>query len=186
MEERRSVELALRESEERFKKAFECGVIGMAILSPDMQFTQVNKAFCRMLGYQEAELLQMGAMDINHPDNSQADIENIQRLKEGEIPVYTSEKSYHKKDGSIIWSVTMMSTLHDQDGKLIHLLVFMHDITQQKVMQEHERKALEQIEKNIEQLATLNDQIRNPLSIIIALMTLEEKDQDHGADNRRR
>ena len=56
-----------------------------------------------------------------------------------------------------------------------YYLAFASDITEFKIMRERERQALAQIERNLEQLATLNDQIRNPLSIIVALLACEER-----------
>ena len=46
------------------------------------------------------------------------------------------------------------------------------DITESKQMEIVKRKALEQIEKNIEQFAILGDHIRNPLAVIVGLSSL--------------
>ncbi len=51
------------------------------------------------------------------------------------------------------------------------------DIAQRKVMEEREEKALVQLEENLERLAALNDQIRNPLSIIVAQIRLIERSE---------
>ncbi len=55
--QRKRVEDALRESEERFRKVFEEGPLGMVMASTtNGQFLQANAAFCQMLGYAEEEL----------------------------------------------------------------------------------------------------------------------------------
>jgi PAS domain S-box-containing protein len=172
---REATEQALRESEERFRKIFEYGAIGIAIVGPDHRFIRVNDGYCKMLGYTEEEMLQIDILEITYPEDRQSDIYNIKRLVAGEIPVYATENRYIKKDGTIAWTSIRTSTICNQDGQLIFFIVFASDITEQKKMQENEKIALQQIERNLEQLATLNDQIRNPLSVIVALLTLQER-----------
>ncbi len=48
--ERKWTEDALRESEERFRKIFEEGPLGMAIVGQDFRFIKVNPKMCQMLG----------------------------------------------------------------------------------------------------------------------------------------
>jgi DNA-binding NtrC family response regulator len=54
--ELKQAEAALRESEERFRKVFEEGPLGMALVGQNFRLIEVNPAFCRMLGYTEQEL----------------------------------------------------------------------------------------------------------------------------------
>src|SRR5208283_3763155 len=57
--QRKLAEQALRESEERFRRIFQHSASGMALVSVDQRFLQVNTALCSMLGYSESELLGM-------------------------------------------------------------------------------------------------------------------------------
>ena len=65
---RKQAEEALRESEQRFRRVFEDGPIGMALVGVDFQIMEVNPALCQMLGYTSAELLSIDIADITHPD----------------------------------------------------------------------------------------------------------------------
>ena len=56
--ENRRAELAILESEERFRMAFDYSHIGRAMASPDGRFTKVNRSMCDILGYTQEELLQ--------------------------------------------------------------------------------------------------------------------------------
>src|SRR5207245_10449125 len=57
LSERRRHELALRESDERFRTTFAHASVGMAMATPQGRFLQVNRAYCEMTGYTEEELL---------------------------------------------------------------------------------------------------------------------------------
>ena len=56
--EREQAEQWLLESEQRFRGYFEQGLIGMAMLSADKDWIEVNHRLCQMLGYSEEELTQ--------------------------------------------------------------------------------------------------------------------------------
>uniref|UniRef100_UPI0034E1AD58 PAS domain-containing protein n=1 Tax=Methanothrix sp. TaxID=90426 RepID=UPI0034E1AD58 len=64
--------------------------------------------------------------------------------------------------------------LIDEDtGTIEGAIIYLRDITREKYLEELEKSALEQIERNIVQLSILNDHIRNPLAVIVALAAME-------------
>ena len=74
LSERRALELRLTESEARFSGAFQSAAIGMAIVSPEGRYLQVNAAMCRMLGYTPDEFYALSFQDITHPDDLDDDL----------------------------------------------------------------------------------------------------------------
>jgi diguanylate cyclase (GGDEF)-like protein/PAS domain S-box-containing protein len=62
--ERKRVDQRLKEDEERFRHVFEDGPLGMVMSDEDFCSLQGNAAFCQMIGYEEAELLQMSLHDL--------------------------------------------------------------------------------------------------------------------------
>lgn len=100
---RKAEQAALRESEARFRSAFEYAPIGIAILSPDGRFMQVNRALCELVGYPEEELLGSTFQAISHPEDLADDLEQAARLWAGEIDTYQLEMRYLHKDGRVIW-----------------------------------------------------------------------------------
>ena len=173
--ERKAAEAALRESEERFRKVFESGAVGIAIIDLSGKIVRANDELCDMLGYAEVEIPGMSLLDLAHPDQRQDMIERSHRMRAGEIPAYTLQARFLRKDGSLAWSLLKVSNINDAEGRAQYYLAFASDITEYKLMREREKQALAQIEKNLEQLATLNDQIRNPLSIIVALLSCGDR-----------
>jgi PAS domain S-box-containing protein len=129
----------LRASEERFRGIFEQGPIGVALLEADHRMTKVNTAFRRMLGYTEAELARMTPLDMTYPDDRESCMGLLGRLDKGEIPVCTMEKRYVKKSGELMWVSLTASVIRDQEGRPLHGLGMIEDITERKRAEEELR-----------------------------------------------
>ena len=136
----KSVETALIEREERFRKVFEEGPIGMAISGLDWRYIKVNPALCRMLGFTEEELAAMGVEDVSHPDDVLPNQELREHLFKGELPFFQMEKRYIRKDGAIIWAKLTVSLVRDEKGTPLYYLGMVEDIGARK--QAEEDKAL--------------------------------------------
>ena len=130
--QRQRAEVDLRESEERFRRVFEEGPLGLGLVGKNYRFEKVNGALCKMLGYSEAELLQKSFVDITHPDDVQADVELAQQLFRREIPFYKLRKRYVKKNGEIIWIGLTASVIRDKGGGVLYGLAMIEDITEIK------------------------------------------------------
>jgi len=133
---RKETEAALRLSEERFRIAFDTAAIGMNIASLSGQLLKVNPAFCQMLRYSEAELLQMMYQDITHPDDLEIDRAINLQLFTGEVSHIDFEKRFIRKDGQIIWALLSLALVHDPQQKPLYLIAQIQDITARKYLEE--------------------------------------------------
>ncbi len=132
LREHRRAERALRESEERFRGAFEAAPIGMGLTSPDGRWLKVNEALCRMIGYTSRELLTMRWHEITHQDDFAEDLAFGKRLLGGEISSYQLEKRYLRKDGSVVWIHLSISLVRDDDGSPAYSVAQILDIDERK------------------------------------------------------
>ena len=139
--ERKRADEALRESEERFRRIFEEGPLGMALSGGDFRFVKANAAFCKMIGYSERELFALSFRDITHPEHLAGDEVSTQKLRAGEIPLYRTEKRYLRKDGGIAWGETTISTIRDETGKFLYFLALIQNITERKRAEEALRES---------------------------------------------
>jgi PAS domain S-box-containing protein len=134
--ERKSAETALRESEERFRRVFEEGPLGLALVGTDYRFLKVNSALCHMVGYDEAALVGMSFADITHPDDVREDAELAERLFKREIPYFRVQKRYVKMTGEIIWVNLTACAIAGPDGEPLHELAMIEDVTEIKRTQD--------------------------------------------------
>ena len=139
--ERKLAGEALRESEERFRSAFESAAIGIALMGLDGRWLEVNEPMCEFLGYPREELLRTDFQELTHPDDLHDDLENLHRLLAGEIRSYQMEKRYIHKKGHVICGLLSASLVRDAEGAPLYALAQVQDITQSK----HHKEVLERL-----------------------------------------
>ena len=132
---------AVQESEERFRAAFEQAGVGMGLRALDLDLSnppwlRVNQKLCDILGYTREELLQLASVDITPPEDRQVSIDNLERLRRGEISSFAREKRYVRKDGRIIWTNISVSTVSGPDGRPRHIISVIQDITESRRAEE--------------------------------------------------
>ena len=156
---RRKAEAKLRESEERFHGAFANAAIGMAIVSLEGRWLQVNRSLCEMIGYCESELLATTFQEITHPDDLETDLGYMRQLLAGEIPYYHLEKRYLHKQGHIVWILLSVSLVRDSEGNPLYFIAQIQDITERKLAESalHRNSAvLQSFSANLKHLHRIN------------------------------
>jgi diguanylate cyclase (GGDEF)-like protein/PAS domain S-box-containing protein len=133
--ERRTIELELHESEQRFFGAFQHAPVGMALIHPDGHFLRVNRAACQMVGYDEAELLTLGLADVTHPDDLADDVALRAQLLTGERESYQVEKRSFHKNGHAVHVHLSVSLVRDDLGQPRYFVAQAQDITQRKTFE---------------------------------------------------
>jgi PAS domain S-box-containing protein len=143
--ERKRTEDALRESESKFRKIYEEGPFGMVLVNKEFRFISANTTFCRIVGYNEHEILNCTFNDITHAEDINIDITNIRKLIDGEIPIYKTEKRYIRKDGLVIWGSLTVTANYSPDGKFLYNLAIIEDITGRKQAEDALRESEERL-----------------------------------------
>jgi diguanylate cyclase (GGDEF)-like protein/PAS domain S-box-containing protein len=138
--ERKRAEETLKESEQRFRSTFEEAAIGMSVSEPDGRFVQVNRSLCEMLGYSEEELLGATFREITHPEDLDTSVDHAQRLREGEIDSFQTEKRYLHADGHVVWGSLSASAVRDSDGHLLYYIAQIQDITERREAEEEKSR----------------------------------------------
>ncbi|MBW4494742.1 MAG: PAS domain S-box protein [Oscillatoria princeps RMCB-10] len=160
-------EQALRESEQRFRKIFEEGPLGMAIIDRDYRFVKVNARLCQMLGCDPEELAALTFLDITHPQEVERDLRLKLQLFRGEIPSYQIQKCCVKKNGELVWVHLTCSVVRDDAGAPLYCLSTIEDVTDRVRAEEELRQYRERLEQLVAQrtgeLARANQQLRQEI-----------------------
>ncbi|QJW96564.1 Two-component system sensor histidine kinase [Frigoriglobus tundricola] len=129
---RKRAEEAVRESEERFRSAFEFAAIGMALVAPGGRWLQVNRALCDLLGYSEPELLRSDFQAVTHPGDLDADLTFLKQTLDGTIRAYQMEKRYLHKGGHIVPVLLSVSLVRDAAGHPLYFISQIQDVSKRK------------------------------------------------------
>ena len=155
--ERKQAEVALRNSEARFRAIFEEAALGIELISLDGKILESNPAITQMLGYEADELRQVTSQDVHHPANSIATIELFQELRAGKRDSYRLEQPYIRKDGRLGWGRSYVSLVRGSNGEPKFAIGMLEDITERKQMEaelaELQRRLMEGRETERLQLA---------------------------------
>jgi len=149
--ERKETEARLRESEERFRTAFEDAPIGVALVGLDMRYLRVNHALCEMLGYPQEELLKKTSPEIIHPDDHEVSAERVRQVLEEGLDGYTIQRRYIRGDGRVAWNLTSVSLIRNPEGEPGHFVCLHQDVTERKEAEEALRESEERYRAVMEQ-----------------------------------
>ncbi len=133
--ERKRVDEALRESEERYRTLFEQAAVGVALVETKTgRYIRINQKYCDFLGYTVEEMLHKTFKDITYHDDAQPNIDNNALLAVGKIREFSIEKRYVRKDGAVVWGNLTVSPLWKpgtEPDTYFHIAV-VEDITERK------------------------------------------------------
>jgi two-component system cell cycle sensor histidine kinase/response regulator CckA len=149
---RKAAEEALRESDERFRRYFELGLIGMAITSPEKALIEVNEQFCEILGYERSELLLKTWSELTHPDDLGADVTQFDQVMAGEMDGYSLEKRWIRKNGQVIDTTISVKCMRRADSSVDYFVALIQEVTKRKLAEEEQRLLIAQIENQRQRL----------------------------------
>ena len=153
MGEQERTAAALRESEERFRLAFENASVAICLVDPTGRITRVNHRMCEIFGYRAEELTGMTVNDISCPEDVQKSPEFIRKALAGEVTVGEFEKRYFRKNGEILWGRVISALARDPMGRPLYFISHIEDITERKA-------AADALRASHERFAAVMDGIR--------------------------
>lgn len=104
LDQKLAIQISKTHAQERlFRDTFEQAAVGIGHISLSGKWLKVNQKFCDIVGYSRDELLRCKLFDITHSDDAEAELYLFQKLIDQEIPSYSIEKRYLRKNGSIVW-----------------------------------------------------------------------------------
>ena len=120
-------ELAI--SERRFRDTFELAVAGIAHVALDGSLLHANARFAEILGFTREELVGVNIAAFTHPEDLKRDMVSMRRLLAGEIPSYSMDKRYVRKDGREVWAELTVSLARDAAGAPLYCISVILDVS---------------------------------------------------------
>ena len=120
-------------TESEFKAIFDQAPIGIVRIESDSyRFIDVNKEYCKIVGYSEQELKKMTFKEITHPEDLEVDLNFMEELKLNKIKEFSLEKRYIHKNGNIVWVNLLVSNFLRVGNTKEYIIGILEDITEKK------------------------------------------------------
>jgi PAS domain S-box-containing protein len=161
---------ALSESEEMYRTTFELAGVGIAHVSLQGRFVEVNQQLCRITGYTAEEIKRLTFEDITHPEDLTTDVEFARQLLAGDIEHYSMDKRYIRKDSSDVWVNLTGSLVLNRDGSPRHFIAVVEDIGARKNSVSVIKKSLAEKEVLLQEI---HHRVKNNMQVISSLLSLQ-------------
>lgn len=172
--ERRRAEIALAESEWRFRTIFDVAPIGIVDVDANSKrITRANAEACRMTGHAPGELDGADMDALTHEeDRAQAEAA-LRPVLAGREELYDHEKRFRRKDGGWLHARVRATLVRDAQGRPVRALALIEDVGA--------RRELELLRERL--VAIVAHDLRGPLSTVrMALQLLRLGDPNAPCD----
>ena len=153
-------------AEARYRATFDHAAVGITHSAPDGRFLRANAAYCAMLGYTEAELLQRRFLDVIHEEDRGMAEELRAHFLSGDALSPAIEHREVRKDGGVLWMSVAVSMVRNAAGRPEYFIAMVRDISKRKQAEEAVRESearFRQLAENIREVFWLTDPSKNQM-----------------------
>ena len=162
--ELKSRDMAVRESEARFRATFHQAAVGMCLISPEGRLLQVNQKLCELLDEPTDGLTNRNLLDVTYPDDCAHNKKSMSQLLLGGVEDISVEQRLVRRDGRPTWVSIYLALLLDAGGRIEHVIGVIQDIDERKraeeALRESDRRFREMIDALPAAIYTTDDQGR--------------------------
>lgn len=164
--ERRKAEAALNESAERFRSVFQGSPIGIGLLDTELRWTRVNETLCRMLEFDNDELVGRPCDELIHPDDVAGARELDRDLIASQNTGISTERRYVTASGRTIWARITARPLPDAGTRPPLALCMIEDVTATRLAAQRARDTEARLHRAIAAFTT----VREPAGVLRAAL----------------
>jgi PAS domain S-box-containing protein len=169
--EQKRIEEIIRTERDRAEQYLNIAEVIIVALNAEGTIVLINRKGAEVLGAPVEDIIGLNWFEMFVPQNLRSTVKEIfdavitgdhemYSYYENEILTLTGERI------PVSWVNTLIKT---PSGQIIGTLSSGEDLSEKKELEEEKTRLLDQIQQNLAQMAFLNDNIRNPLSIILTL-----------------
>ncbi|WP_373838150.1 PAS domain S-box protein [Methanospirillum sp.] len=169
--EKKQTEHLIKEKNDYLENLITYANVPIIIWDPSLNITRINHANEELIGWKSEEILGKTPEMFIIPEQTDRIMTLLESTTRGDR-LSNVEMDILRKDGSVRTVLWNSATLFSDEGNPIAVIAQGRDITEEKRLELENDIALTQIQRNMAQLAILNDEMRNPLSIIMGYADL--------------
>jgi diguanylate cyclase (GGDEF)-like protein/PAS domain S-box-containing protein len=136
---------ALRDSEARFRAAFEHAPIGIALVDIDGRWLKANRSLAEIVRRPAGSLLDEPPFDVRRLAD-----DLFEELVGGWRKSFSVDRRLVAGDGGTVWATISVSLVRDRHGDPLHLVCQVEDVTQRKESEEQLSRVVEQFERALD------------------------------------
>ncbi|MEX0268062.1 PAS domain S-box protein [Leptolyngbyaceae cyanobacterium UHCC 1019] len=170
-DQRQQAEVALRQSELKFRSIVENANDIIYMLTPEAIFSYVSPNWALILGHNPADIVGSSVSLMIHPDDRQRCTEQFDQLIQKDTLISGLDYRVHHQDGTWRWHISNLSAVRDEAGTVVYCIGITRDISDRKAAEIELQIAKEAAEvantAKSEFLATMSHELRTPLTGIL-------------------
>jgi PAS domain S-box-containing protein len=183
--EQKQAEVALQESESRFKAIFNNATVGISLVNLAGYYIQTNERFLKMLDYSHDEIMGKTFRHITHSDDIASSDGYFQKILKRELNSYRVEKRFMRRDGQSFWGDLWASAI-ERNGELVAILGIVVDLDKRKKIELELQQAKELAEAanhaKTTFLANMSHELRTPLNAVLGYTQIFRQDDNMPTD----